>query len=88
MTKRKTKAKAVPRPLVLIDFKPFTVEHYGDPAYSMRRDAECHEQPSFVNQLRVRRYRVTVELIDESLEVLRERLTAVADRRAERSPLE
>ena len=33
-----------------------------------------HDQPTCINSLKIRRYRVTVELIDEPIEVLRDRV--------------
>lgn len=51
------------------------VETYRDPGYNLR-DAAC-DKPSAINGLSLRRYRITAELIDEPLEVLRERLTTL-----------
>jgi hypothetical protein len=59
---------------------PKVAETYEDPSRAMHRQGFSsvlllHEQPSCVNaDLRLRRYRITAELIEESIEVLRERL--------------
>lgn len=52
---------------------PRTYETYGDPRYAVERHHRA--APSAFNGcVEIRRYRITVELIDEPVEVLRERL--------------
>lgn len=54
-------------------------ECFGNPRYYAQR-AEGHTAPSCVNSnVRYRRYRITVELIDESVEVLKARLQKMWD---------
>jgi len=77
VTRRKsTNIAKKPTPIVLIDFAPMVVETYREPGYTIRDLGHgSAAQPSAVNRLSLRRYRITAELIDEPIEVLRERLT-------------
>ena len=67
---RKSKAKPVPPPEPKF---PRTYETYGDPRYAIERHYRP-EPTAFNGIIEIRRYRITVELIDEPVEVLRERL--------------
>ena len=73
MAKRKPKPKPLPPPpVVLLDAMPRTIDVWGDPMWSIRdRD---QRGPTCFNGISLRQYRVTVELVDEPIEVLRERL--------------
>jgi hypothetical protein len=54
---------------------PRVYEMYHDPAYDLRKDANVFSRPDCFNGVvRLRRYRITVEPIDESNDVLAERL--------------
>ena len=66
MTRRKTAAKPALR-------FPLVVESFRDPTYYVH---QCRsDAPSAFNgTVEIRRYRVTAELIDEPIEVLRDRL--------------
>jgi hypothetical protein len=73
------RAKVVKRPVrkVVLVAPPRVseVETYRDPSYTLS-DIGHSSGPSVGNgELRVRRYRVTAELIDEPLDVLRQRVT-------------
>ena len=76
MTRRRNgKAVVKPTPIVLVDFEPKVTEVWGDPSWRVSNGGI--NGPSCVNSITTRRYRVTVELIDEPIEVLRERLTTL-----------
>lgn len=68
---RKKATKYVPPPVVMFSRLTTTSEGFGDPGWSV--DRAGNREPSFVNSLSLRRFRVTVELIDEPVEVLRDR---------------
>lgn len=61
--KKKTAAPAYPK----------VVETYREPSWELRH-LESREPAVFNGVVAIRRYRVTAELIDEPIEVLRERL--------------
>lgn len=88
MAKRKPKAKEPPAP----EF-PKVIETFGDPMW-MLRDATCStfQKPDVGNMsVRFRRYRITVEVVDEPVEVLHERLRKLfreTNNWHEREPLE
>lgn len=50
-----------------------SITTYRSPGYSLSEWRDENE-PSFVNNLRYRKWRITAELVDEPLEVLQERL--------------
>jgi len=70
MTKKKSKPE--PRKLVLFEHQKNVIEMFHDPGWTLRN--YTRNEPSFVNNLTMRKFRVTIELIDEPVEVLRERL--------------
>lgn len=55
---------------------PVTIETYRDPMHDLR-DIRQTEPSAWNGDIRIRRYRITVELIDEPVEVLRDRLRAL-----------
>lgn len=67
MTRRRTKPTPPPSPY------PKVIETYRDPSWDLR-NVEQTEPSAWNDDVRIRRYRVTVELVDEPIEVLRDRL--------------
>lgn len=64
MTRRRTKPSPAPA-------YPKVIETYREPR---QHDLEQTEPSAFNGEVRIRRYRVTVELIEEPIDVLRDRL--------------
>lgn len=58
-----------------MDESPRSIETFHDLSYKLDEAERCHGKPSCFNgTVKVRKYRVTVELIDESDEVIAERI--------------